>query len=408
MTLGFLIQRNTYYKFLGSLIDEALKRGHKVFCFHDYSQPQKGKKGYQFPHLRQSPRFKNGAVSAVSFQTEEELIKMATYDKVDVFVSLHFIEQYSNLRKLSQKEGIKWVALQHGLDSLVSVDKLSSPDLYLFYSQEWLKFAFEFLEKTNKPFDKRLIESKVKFIGFSELDQAKLVNPYEIKEKWGIPENQKVLLFLPFPFGATSDRFWSQFIFGNDLFFLKPLLALFSFKKEFLKQVLKRETDLRFCLALKEFCSKNDLFLLVKSRKKDQVKPYLAKIADKVLYDEQEYPSTIIECFSIADLCLNFVSTAVTESVALGCSNISVLPSKDYKDIKNPLWELLLEKYQDIFNFKGVSELVSITEAFKLLKEKTLNDFTLDIKAQEEYVKKYIGSGSPSKKGIDEIERLVR
>ncbi|MDP2950869.1 MAG: hypothetical protein Q8N55_00640 [bacterium] len=393
MTFGFIIQRNTYYKFFGCLIDEALKRGHKVFCFHDYSQPQTGKKGYQFPHLRQSPRFKNGSVSAISFQTEEELMKMAIYDKVDAFVSLHFLEQYTNLRKLSQKAGIKWVALQHGLDSLGSVECLKEPDLYLFYSKEWLKFAFEFLAKKELPLNKELIESKVKFIGFPELDQAQLINPYEIKAKWGIPENQKVVLFLPFPFGATNDRFWSQFIFGNTFFPARLLL---------------KKNDFRFCMVLKDFCKRNDVFLLVKSRRKDPVKPYLSKIADKVLYDEQEYPSTIIECFSISNLCLNFVSTAVTESVALGCPNISILPSKAYKDIQNPLWELLLNQYRDLFDFKGATQLVSITDAFKLLKEKTLNDFTLDIASQQEYVKKYIGSNEPSKRAVDEIERMVK
>ena len=38
--------------------------------------------------------------------------------------------------------------------------------------------------------------------------------------------------------------------------------------------------------AIREFCDKNNGYLLVKCRKKDPAKRYLAKIADKVLYDE--------------------------------------------------------------------------------------------------------------------------
>ncbi|MBM4177328.1 hypothetical protein FJ208_00800, partial [Candidatus Gribaldobacteria bacterium] len=292
-------------------------------------------------------------------------------------------------------------------DSLVWADLSSEPDLSLYYSRAWLDFSLAYLEKQKLTFNQEIIEKKTCFSGFPEIDQIKLVNPYEIKKRWGIPEEQKVLLFLPFTFGSTNDRFWARFIYGNDLSFLKPLFGIFSFKRKFFQQIFKGENDLMFCRLLKDFCQRNDVFLLVKSRRKDLVKPYLSKLADKVLYDEQEYPSTIIECFAVANLCLNFLSTAVLESVALGCPNISVLPSNGYKDIQNPLWELLLNKYRDIFDFKGVSQLISLRDVFLLLKEKNLNDFTLNKQAQEEYLKKYIGSKDPSKKAIDAIEKLA-
>jgi len=185
------------------------------------------------------------------------------------------------------------------------------------------------------------------------------------------------------------------------------LLVMFSFKKYIIRAALKNENDKAFCLALKKFCLRNNCYLLVKSRKKDIVKSYLAKIADKVLYDEGFYPATILKCFTIADLCVNFLSTAVLESIPLSVPNLSVLPPPNYKNINNPVWKLLLSKYRDIFDFKGVSKLVSLSEAFKFFKEKNLNDFTFDIIAQKEYVKKYIGSNEPSEKAVDEIEKIV-
>jgi len=407
MRIAFLINRNIFYKYFSTIIDEALKRGYPVFCFHDYSQPRKGKKAYQFPALNQTPRFKHGLVSAVSFKTEEELVKFASQKKIDVIVSLHFTSSYQGLRKALQAKGIRWVALQNGLDSIGHAELFSQPDKYLFYTKPWLDFALQYLENEKKIFDKKETLNKIAFCGFSELDQVGLLNPYTIKKEWGIGEAKKVVVFLPFPFGATDDRFWSKIVYGLSNPLVRVLLVMFSFKKYIIRAALKNENDKAFCLALKKFCLHNNCYLLVKSRKKDIVKSYLAKIADKVLYDEGFYPATILKCFTIADLCVNFLSTAVLESIPLSVPNLSVLPPPNYKNINNPVWKLLLSKYRDIFDFKGVSKLVSLSEAFKFFKEKNLNDFTFDIIAQKEYVKKYIGSNEPSEKAVDEIEKIV-
>ncbi|MCG2689967.1 hypothetical protein L6252_01675, partial [Candidatus Parcubacteria bacterium] len=227
MKIAFLVSRNIFYKYFAPIINEALKRGHPVFCFHDYSQPRKGKKAYQFPALNQTPRFKYGLAKVVSFKTEEELVNFANQKKIDVIVSLHFVSSYQDLRKALQTKGIRWVALQNGLDSIGHAELFNQPDKYLFYTKTWLDFAFQYLENEKKVFDKKEISSKVAFCGFSELDQTELLNPYTIKKEWGIGEDKKVVVFLPFPFGATDDRFWSKIVYGLSNPLVRALLVMF-------------------------------------------------------------------------------------------------------------------------------------------------------------------------------------
>ena len=60
MNLVFLIERQNFYKYFSSIIEEGLKRGHTVECWHDYTQPRLGMKDYLFPRIENSPFYNSG------------------------------------------------------------------------------------------------------------------------------------------------------------------------------------------------------------------------------------------------------------------------------------------------------------------------------------------------------------
>ena len=404
MILGFLVQRTPYYKAFAPLIDEALKRGHKVFCFHDYSQPKQGKKAYQFPYLTSMPRFKNGLAFGLAYKTEDELVKLVLQNQVQIMVSLNYFLAYQGLK--DKLKGVLWAGLQYSLDAIDEAEHLTEPDKYFFHTTIWLDFAQKYVKLQGKQITK---QDSFAFAGFSELDQAKLVDREAIRKKWKIPEQKKVILFLPFPFGSSNYWFWPKIIYGGHNFVFQFVCALLSFKPRLIRQVLKRENDKQLCLALRKFCDRNDAFLLVKLRKKDPLKPYLAKLADEVVFDESYYPATIIECLAVADLCVNFASTAVIEAVGMAVPNLCIMPPKnDYRHLQHPLWKLLFEQFSDFMDFQGVSQSVSVRDVFRVFKEKTLNDFALDSQAQKQYVDKYIGISESSKKIADDIETMLQ
>jgi len=185
-------------------------------------------------------------------------------------------------------------------------------------------------------------------------------------------------------------------------------LSLFCFKSRYIKQVINKWNDKNVVKALKKFCQNNNAYLLVKSRLKDPVRNYLSTIADKVLYDEEDYPATIIKCLSIADICINFFSSTVIEAASLGVPNICFSPL-DWADIQIPFWKIMLKRVRQIFDFDGVSYMLNIPEVIKMLPEKSIKDFPLKINRQKEYAEKFIRGfpGKHSARALNEIEEMV-
>ncbi|NQU82936.1 MAG: hypothetical protein HQ539_03230 [Parcubacteria group bacterium] len=416
--IGFFIERKAYYKHLGPVIDEALQRGHKVFCFHDYAQRrQQGKKAYQFASIDDLPDFYFGKPSVITFDSREKLIKKAKENNVQVLVSLlHMSQEYIDLKQKLKQAEIFLVSLQSGCDSLSTAESWGVPDTTLIYSQVWLDLAVEYSlrrKKITKPeldnFQQQLKE-KIRIVGFPELEQGKMLKSNDIKREWGIPEDKKVVLYLPFPLNSSHNSLWVSYIYGKNNIFLQLPLALLSFNARYIKQVIKKRNDQNVVKSVRKFCDKNNAYLLVKSRKKDPVKPYVKKVADKVLYDEDLYPATMIKCLKIADLCCNFYSTAVIETSFMGVPNICIAPdTADWINIQRPLWQMLFEKASDLHDFPGVSYKLSIPEAINAFSEKTLFDFPFNKEKQAEYMKKYIGplEGKYASNVVDIVENLV-
>lgn len=415
MRIGFLIARDIFYKHFSSVIDEALKRGHQVFCLHNYAQSREGKKAYQFPFVEKIPQFRFGKVQALSFNSEVELLKNIKEQGIQALFSLYFTKEYIGLQKALKEQGVFWVVLQGAADILIHPE-LTIPDRFLVYTEKWLDLAVDYLlrvglgDRQQAETHRRALQEKSRAVGFVEIDQKALINPAQVRAEWGIPAGKKVVLFLPFPFGSGSDRFWAPFVYGMDNWLAQLPLALLSFRGRYVKQVLRRWNDKQLVRALKEFCQNNNAFLLVKSRKKDPVRDYLKEAADKILYDEGFYPATIMKCLSIADICFNFYSATAAEAAAMGVPNICIAPSvKDWKDIQGAFWEMRLGPAKDFFDFEGVSWRVSIEEAIKFLRQGRIGGFQFNPKKQAQYMQRFVGDvdGGYSQRAVDELEDLL-
>jgi len=417
MNIAFLIERNTYFRFLGVIIDEALRRGHNVFCLHDYSQPKAGSKGYQFPDMAQTPNFKNGKAVSIAYQNQNELKEKILQQGVKAVVSLEIPAVVLNLKEELKKEGVYWVCLQNSFDIAFSGSNMEKPDKFFIYTSVWIDWLFEYFKKTKKASKekieelKKIIGTKVKFVGFWGFDQSNVINKKEVRKKWGIPPEKKVFLLAPFPFNSSLKHFWARFVYGMDNKFLQLFLNLFNKinQNKFALQIKAKENDKQLIRSIREFCDKNNAFFLVKSRVKDPVRRYLKKQADKVLYDESFYPTTIMECLAVSDICLSFYSTVAMESACLGVPHICVAPQKeDWKDLQGPYFETIFEKMSDFFNFPGVSWKMSIPQAIEKLKKASFLDFVLNKSQLEKYHQKFIGdlSGNYAANVVNEIESL--
>src|SRR5262249_26370204 len=96
---------------------------------------------------------------------------------------------------------------------------------------------------------------------------------------------------------------------------------------------------------LREFCDANGAALVVKARGKDPVPRYLVDVAaGRVIYDENDYPATILELMSVASLCVHFFSTVAYEAAYAGVPSVCVTADADDPDFRPALREWFLTK----------------------------------------------------------------
>ena len=114
MKVAFLIVRLNFYRIVGPLIDEALRQGWEVECWHDTSQPRDGMKGYQFPSIDACPTFVHGRPTLKTYHGPSVLEPRLQAEAVDVVVSIYPPVFYLGHRLA---EGTPpWVGVQDMLD----------------------------------------------------------------------------------------------------------------------------------------------------------------------------------------------------------------------------------------------------------------------------------------------------
>ena len=414
MKIGFIIERIGMYRIYATVIEEALLRGHEVVCLHNYGQPRNGMKGYEFPYANKVPSFRSGTPCIIPYRNGDDFINSVIGIEIDVIVSGYFHKQYVAVREKLKSEGIRWVSIQHSLDTVVFAEFMVLPDLNLMYSEKWLDWAVQYLKETGKLNGKSAeackseLEQRVRFTGYTEPDQKDMVNPEAIRQEWGIPEGKPVVLVIPIDIRHTDNRFYADYVYSMNSPKIQGLIARIAGKSQYLEHIEKGWNEANVVKAIRKFCDNNDAYLLVKARRKSPPSKHLRKVADKIMYDESYYPADIHKCLAIADVCINFFSTVSTIAVPSGVPNICIMPESEDIICSSAL-KPLAGMYNELFCHCGASYLLSIPEAINSLPYKSIKDFPITPEGRESYIEKFVGyaDGKTATRMMDEIENLV-
>ncbi len=399
MKIAAVISRISTYKLVGPIIDAALTNGAMVDCWHDYSHPSEGAKSYLFPAVARTPTFK-GSVNVKTFRGADELAAGLAAGGYDAVLSIG--TRQSDIGDRALGANVPWCLVQSGLDTFLThpPSGLLSCDRLLLQSPWWLEWAEDFYRATSKAASDplpTLLASRAVWTGFAEADVAGVIDAAAVRARWGIPKEQPVVLLLPFPQGVGKQTFWPKSVFGEP----SRLRQLFNIVRrrrfEYIEHVRRGWSDAAVVGALRAFCNRNGAFLLVKSREKTPIPPYLHAAADKALYDEGYYPPTILEAMAIADVCVNYFSLSVLEAVSMGVPNLCItFDAHDYlgdeADMHKSHDRFFITEEGGPFAFAGVSTTIGIGEALDRLPSLTLDSFRVDPEAREAYLRKYLGS----------------
>ncbi|MBI2173954.1 MAG: hypothetical protein HYU33_01995 [Candidatus Omnitrophica bacterium] len=417
MKVAFLIVRQNFYRIFGPLIDEALRRGWFVECWHDINQPSSGFKGYLFPSPEAVPVFAHGHPVVKTYHGPATLEKELKAEDFDVVVSIFPPLFY--LGHEPDRQGAPWVCMQDVSDIFLNggPEGLLSCAVIAVYSDWWLNKGLHFFKERGwlLPQDSRIeaIRLRTVFTGMPELDQRQHIDPKEVRRRWGIPKGQPVVVYLPFP--GAWDSFWVRYLFREPNRFRQSFRMLQHRRFDQWLWVWRGLNEARVVRALRTFCDRNQAYLIVKSRRKTRIPKEVAAVADRCLYDESYYPATILEVLSIANVCVNFYSAAVLEAAAWSVPSLCIrLPEVEYCDgneeCRARLAHFFNDKEGESFQFQGVSSVVGIEEMVERFPKEKLASFRIDPQAQRAYLHRFAGGGDElsSARALQVLERVAR
>ena len=406
MKIAFLIEKNTFYRMFAPLIEDAMLRGHEVYCLHDTAAIRGGTKGYLYPVLSDVPVFRNGKPIILFYSDGMSFATTVREFGINAVVSLNFYQWHIKFQELVKPFGVKWVSIQYAFDMLPASHLIDLPDRYFFFSPVWYELARTF----NHPKKTQLVGDGVRFCGFPELDQKDVIDPAQVRLELGIPENKPVVLYLSFQYLMQENQPYSRYIFTENNPLMK-LIACLRYPKYF-NHVLRGYNNANVFKAIKKFCERNNAYLLINGRQKSPIPPYIK--GDRTVSDVSFYPADILKYLSVSDVCFNFWSTVVTECVPFWVSNVCIAPEdifvKNHPTSPNQvIFEHVLETCPDLFDCVGVTRRMSIPKIISELPTMSLNDFKINTIHRDAWIKKFLFSTDSrcSERIISEIEDSI-
>lgn len=435
MKIVFPILRLNWYRLMSPVIDEAMRRGHEVECWHNCD----GKNwSSNTPSKDRVPHFLNGKPKILEYANAEEIQKLFFDGTVDAAISLclPFIAGLPNLDKVESRprwvvlptpdtthdlysaEGIKCcdlfvhrtahtrdcVIADHTIDAKPFLEeaerrKRDIGDLYIKRFSERLKKNWN--DECIDAYRKRCVVS-----GYPLFDTIKLANRNELREHWGLPVDVPVVGMLAAPYaGRGFNAEWERI-------FASPDPVRFKYRnwqrlgcRGLLDPVVHESGVVK---GVRQFCKRNGALLITKRRHyQDAIKPTLyEQFSDTTIGEDSFYPHSAIQMGLAADLVLGFYTTGTSETVAAGCHMLDIIAPGAPRDLHDKYAHI----FDGMFSFPGAATSMTAKDIMHELPHRSLADFVLNSEARAQYNAKFNGrvDGLHSQRMLTAVEYLVQ
>lgn len=440
MRIAFHIRRLSWYRILASTIEEALRQGHFVECWHNIGARELNA---NCPSLASAPAFTAGKPRHIPYVHETGLSELMRRNEVEAVVDVvpppkECVGHWPNLparpywvvmdgppvdsllvaETSSQLRMCDMFAMKTPVHvaAVVSMKTRSWEELQLYLSRYTLDLGEYFVSRFAAPLfaqvwsdsDVQYFMSRAAIVGTPMLDDIQHVDPEEVRKRWGIQLDQPVIAIYPCPFGSAYGAAWEKlFVTVNRI----PRLAkiMLSWRTDLLRQAWNATTDRDVINALADFCRRQGAVLVVKNKHHSMipVPGYLARHAYKVISQDTFLPHTALELFRIAQLTVGYYSSGAIEAVACGCSYLNV-------DLPGFPREAMLTRLYPIFDaYLFASGVTYNQDARSIVTEfsrKGLDDFCMDPVLREQYLEKHVGplDGRCATRFLFAVEELIR
>ena len=408
MTLGFLLLRKGAIKVVGSIIQAALDRGHRVVLAVN---PDEKKPGEQVTEddLKAWPN-----AARVTYRRGTPLLPELKREHVEGLVapSIHYLLTVTGHEPEIdpiRQSGIKLFSVDYVFETVTSEpESYQATDVTFYTSQyqrelHWRVFreGFAALRPTVD------VHARSAVVGSTMSDQLRLVDADAVRRRFGVAPGKPVVVFMSLKMvvpGRSRELMWGSRPRG-----IRAFEALLRRRADLLPEIFRGNAYRDLVDAVHEFCRKSGSALIVKSREKNEDPSFLRRIADGFICDDAVYPYTSIELMSIASLCIHFQSGAVLEAAAAKVPSLSVRVSQEH------LRSFSSETFDDVYgahegslqNFPGIVWSLDSEAATERLRTASLADFKVDADARRRYVEKFLGFDD-LKASIRVLERIEK
>lgn len=283
---------------------------------------------------------------------------------------------------------------------------------FFFTSKYMYEHGLEYLNTINKDIDFKKFKN-VFFSGSSIYDQ----NIFQKKN-----QNQKNLVYLPFPFskdryrGQTKDFSFQAAFTGKNINLLKihrkfkgkkynQKIIYETIKHKFfinheifknyrnIKKYLNYYNENNVILSIRKFCDINNYKFICKPRLKFPFNETIFKYADEIIYDEERdvYPTKLQKILQKTNLLIGSLSSTVFEAAMFGTPYINIeVPTMAFPgNVDNAFWYNYNEGHY--YNFPGVVYNYSIEKFITEFSNKNPNFFLIDQDKRAKYLEKFCG-----------------
>jgi hypothetical protein len=432
MKLVFLIDNKGAYRYFSSLISESIKRNAEIELWHYCFSSKKIK-------IEDSPFYEIRKSSNVVFKkilSDLDVIdKINNSNNVDYFVSLHPVtfELSEGLLKIING---KWCIIQHGVDTFATLwhwhyfnfkgELLQKYNRLFFpYTDYFFKIGIDWMTKhadvNGKDNHKFLTENETAVFPIGSPMYEGDFNDEQmesIRKKFNIPSQKKILLYLPFPFYPIRAKYtkngnyaWEAAFSGVHIRNTDLSNGTYSFIKSFVKKIIyvlkillnneartwffNKWSEPSIIQGIRKFCDINDLYLVVKPRKKFPFSEEVSRLADLVIDDDemQFYPSKLQELFSVSALAIGYSTTSVFESIQNRVPFINIESPQALFNYEEARIDIHNYEENGKYNFKGVVYSVDVPSIIKSLHSNNIKDYLIDLEARDLYMEKFLGKG---------------
>ncbi len=417
MIIGFLMLRNTFLKTLGGVIEEGLKQGHRAVLFYDPTL-ELGAKSYQSFGPGDCPTFVSGRPDLVDC-TSQTLPQRCAQIGVQVLVTqegynLGGQSGYTDAFIELKRSGVKTASVCNFYEtSTWSLEALDHFDKTYYLSEYARQLHFSVQPREHRGVRREQLLAKQEVVGSPVFDLLRNVDPDDAREAFGIARGKKVVLLIS---PVVSRDAWHRAAWSSRS---RRGATLQAIKDRQFGHIPEVWSGLRYDAmigAIKDFCDRSGALMAVKARPKQTDPSSVLQQCDLYIdgTDDEYYPTfTTHQLLSVASLCITAASFAALEAAEAGVPVLSILIPPFHRrgmpETERRYNLAISDKRSGPFNHPGCVFGVDRRMVKRFLRDKTLEDFTVDQAARSWYTDHYSGmtNETSGRRIVRSIEALV-